>query len=99
VSAPAAQPTFTIDQLAATTGVPSRTIRLYQTKGVLPRPPRPGRVSLYGAEHVDRLRLIGELQDRGLQLCAIRELVTHCDGDVTVREWLGLGDRLRQPLV
>jgi hypothetical protein len=41
--------------------------------------------------------LIGELQDRGLQLSAIRELVSHGDADVTVREWLGLGDRLRQP--
>jgi DNA-binding transcriptional MerR regulator len=90
---------YTIDQLAAATGVPSRTIRLYQTKGLLPRPPRQGRICLYGSGHVDRLRLIGELQDRGLQLSAIRDLVSHGDGegDVTVREWLGLGDRLRQP--
>ena len=33
---PAAQ--YTIDQLAAKTGVPSRTIRFYQAKGVLPPP-------------------------------------------------------------
>ncbi|MDQ1368462.1 MAG: hypothetical protein QOF20_815 [Acidimicrobiaceae bacterium] len=97
MSVTAAPESYTIDQLAAVTGVPSRTIRLYQTKGVLPRPPRQGRISLYGPGHVDRLRLIGELQDRGLQLSAIRDLVSHGDDDVTVREWLGLGDRLRQP--
>jgi DNA-binding transcriptional MerR regulator len=93
----AVSPWFTIDQLAAASGVPSRTIRLYQTKGVLPRPQRQGRVSLYSGDYVARLRLIGELQDRGLQLSAIRELISIGDGEVTVREWLGLGDQLTQP--
>ena len=93
----AAAPSFTIDELAAASGVPSRTIRLYQTKGVLPRPRRQGRVSFYSADHVARLRLIGELQERGLQLSAIRELIRIGDADVTVGEWLGLGDQLTQP--
>lgn len=91
------QPTLTIDRLAAATGVPSRTIRLYQTKGVLPSPDRRGRVAYYGPAHVERLRLIGELQDRGLQLSAMRDLLRHGDGDVSVREWLGLGQQLTQP--
>jgi DNA-binding transcriptional MerR regulator len=91
------QPSLTIDQLTATTGVPSRTIRLYQTKGVLPGPDRRGRVAYYGPAHVDRLRLIGELQDRGLQLSAMRDLLKHGDGDVSIRQWLGLGQQLTQP--
>ena len=66
---------YTIDELAGLTGVPSRTIRFYQSKGTLPSPQRKGRVALYGPEHVDRLKLIAELQDRGLRLDAIRDVL------------------------
>ncbi|GAC1362942.1 MAG: hypothetical protein NVSMB4_19640 [Acidimicrobiales bacterium] len=86
---------LTIDELAAASRVPSRTIRLYQTKGVLDPPERRGRKAFYGPAHLERLRLIGELQDRGLQLSAIKELLRDGTGDV--REWLGLGETLAQP--
>lgn len=88
--------TLTIDQLSAASGVPSRTIRYYQTKGVLPHPSRRSRSSSYGPEHVERLRLIGELQDRGLRLDAIRDVVRQfSEGGDSIQDWLGLGDRLR----
>ena len=91
-------PQFTIDELAAETGVPSRTIRFYQAKGALPAPERRGRVAYYGPSHVERLRLVAELQDRGLHLKAIRDLVTRADsGDVSVSDWLGVGEKLRAP--
>jgi DNA-binding transcriptional MerR regulator len=89
---------YTIDELASVTGVPSRTIRFYQAKGALPAPERKGRVAVYRDEHVERLRLVAELQDRGLRLRAIREVLTHMEnGDVSVREWMGLGEQLRAP--
>ena len=50
--------TYTIDQLAAHTGVPSRTIRFYQSRGALPAPVRRGRKAYYGPTHVERLELI-----------------------------------------
>ncbi|MCC6215202.1 MAG: MerR family transcriptional regulator [Polyangiaceae bacterium] len=89
---------FTIDELAASTGVPSRTIRFYQSSGALPPPRREGRVAYYDGAHVERLRLVAELQDRGLNLRAIRDLVGRADaGELSVSEWLGLGDQLRAP--
>ncbi len=88
--------TMTIDELSAATGVPSRTIRYYQTKGVLAHPSRRSRSSRYGSEHVERLLLIGELQDRGLRLDAIRDVVRQFEeGGDSIQDWLGLGDRLR----
>ena len=69
--------TYTIDQLAALTGVPSRTIRFYQSKGALPAPVRRGRKAYYGSSHVERLELIARLQDRGLQIRAIRNPRPH----------------------
>ena len=86
----------TVDELAALTKVPSRTIRFYQAKGVLPRPELRGRVAYYGAAHVARLELIAQLQDRGLRIDAIRELLARIDkGELDVNEWLGLDAQLQ----
>ena len=41
---------FTIDELAAETQVPSRTIRFYQSKKALPAPERRGRKAVYTEE-------------------------------------------------
>jgi DNA-binding transcriptional MerR regulator len=89
---------YTIDDLSAMTGVPSRTIRFYQAKGALPSPTRRGRIAYYDERHVERLKLVARMQDRGLSLRAIRDLFERTDGgDVSVAEWLGVGDRLRAP--
>ncbi|MFW6051119.1 MAG: MerR family transcriptional regulator [Myxococcota bacterium] len=93
-----AKPGYTIDELASVTGVPSRTIRFYQAKGALQAPERRGRVAYYGDEHVERLQLVGHLQDRGLSLKAIRDLIQRAEvGGFSVGEWLGIGDLLQAP--
>jgi DNA-binding transcriptional MerR regulator len=86
---------YTIDELAARTGVPSRTIRFYQAKGVLPGPRKRGRVAVYDAAHAERLKIVGELQDKGLRLRAIRDIVCREDLDSeAIHKWLGVGERL-----
>lgn len=88
--------TFTIDELSAESRVPSRTIRFYQSKGVLPPPEIRGRVAYYGPSHLERLRLIAKLQDRGLRIDAIRALLARIDeGELDVGEWLGLDAELK----
>lgn len=87
---------YTIDELASVSRVPSRTIRFYQSKGALQSPKIKGRVAYYGAEHLERLKLIASLQDRGLRMDAIRELVTRIDkGELDVNEWLGIEQQLQ----
>lgn len=89
---------YTIDELAALSGVPSRTIRFYQSKGLVTAPERRGRVAFYGAEHLDRLRTIADLQDRGLRLDAIRDALKQlAEGDDSLQDWLGMGDLLQRP--
>jgi len=91
-------PVLTIDDLAREAAIPSRTIRFYQSKGLLPRPEMHGRVAHYGPAHVERLRRIAELQDRGLKIKAIRELLDRVErGETRLDDWLGLEDRLREP--
>jgi len=94
----AAAPLYTIDELAAATGVPSRTVRHYQWVGALPPPGRKGRIALYRQEHLQRLRLIAQLQDRGLHLRAIRDALRQAAHHrLSLEEWLGIGEHLRQP--
>jgi DNA-binding transcriptional MerR regulator len=88
----------TIDDLASLSRIPSRTIRFYQSKGALQPPVVRGRVAFYGPQHLERLKLIAQLQDRGLRIDAIREVTNRIDkGELDVSEWLGLDAQLRAP--
>ncbi len=89
---------YTIDQLAAASEVPSRTIRYYQSAGALTAPVIRGRVAYYGENHLERLKLVAELQDRGLTIKAICDLVKQIDkGELDLNEWLGLDAQLGEP--
>jgi len=97
-SADSSGATLTIDELAALSKVPSRTIRFYQSKALIGAPLMRGRVAYYGKKHVERLSLIAQLQDRGLRIEAIRDLVKRLDaGELDVGEWLGLDAQLKAP--
>ena len=86
---------WSVEELEARSGVSVRTIRYYQSEGLLPAPERIGRSVRYRSEHLDRLGLIGQLQDRGLRLSAIAELVRQ--QDASVDDWIGLGEHLERP--
>jgi DNA-binding transcriptional MerR regulator len=66
---------FTIEQLAARTGLTVRNIRSHVTRGLLPPPHLKGRTGYYGEEHVVRLDLITSLQEQGFNLASITKLV------------------------
>ncbi len=89
---------LTIDELAAASEVPSRTIRFYQSRGALMPPTIKGRVAFYGPAHVERLKLIAQLQDRGLRIDAIRDLLGSIDrGELDLAEWLGVEQQVQAP--
>ena len=87
---------LTVEELADAAGVTVRTVRYYQAEGLLPAPTRVGRTARYGPEHLDRLNLIGGLQERGLRLTAVRDVLAESAPGAPA-EWLGLGDALRRP--
>jgi DNA-binding transcriptional MerR regulator len=89
---------YTIDELAAVARVPSRTIRFYQSKGALMAPEIRGRLAHYGDAHVERLKLIAQLQDRGLRIDAIGDLLKSIDrGELDLAEWLGVEQQIQAP--
>lgn len=92
------RPTMTLEELSTATGVPARTIRYYQAEKILQKPDRDrkdARVARYGEEHAERLRLVGELRDRGLKLPAMRALLEEGHASARVSDWLGLDASLR----
>ena len=66
---------MSIGQLADAAGLSRRGIRFYVQRGLLQAPVGRGRGSVYGPEHLDRLRLIQQLQLAGHSLDAIRQIV------------------------
>jgi DNA-binding transcriptional MerR regulator len=89
--------TFTLEALAAATGVSARTIRYYQAEKILDSPVKVGRDAVYSDSHIERLQLIGELRDKGLTLQTIRRLVDADGLTQSVSHWLGVGATLKAP--
>ena len=57
-----------------------------------------GRVAYYGSVHIERLKLIAQLQDRGLRVDAIRDFVKTIErGELDLAEWLGIERQMQAP--
>ena len=91
------EPEYRIDELARLAGTTVRNVRAYQDRGLIPPPRRQGRVGLYGDVHLARLRLLGQLLDRGFTLANIRELLTAWESGQNVADLLGLEAALVAP--
>jgi DNA-binding transcriptional MerR regulator len=85
---------YRVEELAAAAGVSVELLRSYQTKGLVDPPRRDGRVALYDDRHLERLRTIKELKDKGYSLKAIAGLLTRQHGDAqrTVPPLPSVGD-------
>ncbi len=77
---------YTVDELAAATGMTVRTTRYYAGLGLLPAPARRGRMAYYTQEHRARLELIRALQDHGFTLSAIEKYLARVPADASVED-------------
>ncbi len=66
---------YTIEDLCELTGYTRRTIRYYIQEGLLDPPAGRGRGGFYFDSHLKRLLEIKSLQDKGLKLAAILEVL------------------------
>lgn len=69
---PNTQTEWKLAELAQEAGVSPRTVRYYVQRGLLPAPPFRGPDTVYGEEHLVRLKAIRVLQARFLPLDAIQ---------------------------
>jgi DNA-binding transcriptional MerR regulator len=84
------RPTWTVDELARAADTMTTTVRMYQAKGLLHPPAKRGRVAVYDQSHLDRLRLITDLQARGHSLAGIADLIEGYERRAPLSELLGL---------
>jgi DNA-binding transcriptional MerR regulator len=71
---------LTIDELAQRAGMTVRNIRAHQSRGLLPPPEVRARTGYYGAEHLERIRLIQGMQAEGFNLKSIQRLLQGPNG-------------------
>ena len=68
--------TMTIGDLAKAAGVPPRTIRFYEEKGILPAPDRsPSGYRQYGLDDLKRLSLVRRARSLGFSLTEVGNLI------------------------
>jgi DNA-binding transcriptional MerR regulator len=83
---------YRVDELAHRAGTSVRNVRVYQDRGLLAPPRRQGRVGYYSDSHLERLRLIGRLLERGYTFSTIGELLAAWSEGGGLGEVLGLTD-------
>ncbi|MGK5555936.1 MerR family transcriptional regulator [Actinomadura kijaniata] len=88
---------YRIGELAEAAGLPVRTLRYYQERRLLPPPRRVGRVGLYSEEHLARLRVVGNLLERGHTLEGIRELLSAWEQGRDIGAVLGVEKAVTAP--
>src|SRR5579872_1244162 len=81
---------MTIEQLASRADTATSTVRMYQSRGLLPPPVRRGRIGYYGQGHLSRLRLIADLQEQGFSLASIKRLTEAWENGRSLDDVLGL---------
>lgn len=90
-------PEYRLGELAREAGVPERTVRYYQERKLLPPPRRDGRIAWYSAAHLTRLRVIGQLLERGHTLAGTAELISAWEQGYDLSELLGLERAMTAP--
>jgi DNA-binding transcriptional MerR regulator len=66
---------YRVEALAAAAGISVDTVRFYQGRGLLELPRRSGRIALYDDDHLERLRRVKALQQRGFNLGVIARIL------------------------
>lgn len=90
-------PEYTIDELAREANTTVRNVRAYQDRGIIPPPERRGRAGVYKAEHLSRLRIIGQLLARGYTLSSIGELIDALEQGQNLAEVIGIESAVSSP--
>ena len=88
---------YRIDDLAREAGTTVRNVRAYQDKRLLPKPRIEGRVALYDEGHLARLKLVGQMLQRGFSLAQIEELISALAQGRDLADVLGLEAQVLTP--
>ena len=86
---------LTIEDLAFASGTTTRSIRSFQTLGLLDHPDLRGRTGIYRPRHLDRIRSILALQSQGFSMQSLAVLFDAHERGASLQSVLGLEERER----
>jgi len=75
-----------IGEVSKKTGLSIKAIRLYEEKGLIPKPKRLGRYRVYQNADIDILLLIKEAKSFGITLAQLKEMIEFKQGEIDWRE-------------
>ena len=75
-----------IGEIAKKTGLSIKAIRLYEEKGLIPKPQRSGRYRVYQHSDIDILLLIKEAKSFGVTLAQLKEVIEYNNGEIDWNE-------------
>jgi DNA-binding transcriptional MerR regulator len=88
---------YRIGELAREAGITVRTLRYYQERKLLPPPRHAGRIGWYSQAHLNRLRVIGQMLERGHTLGGIGELLSAWEQGYDLADLLGFERAMTAP--
>jgi DNA-binding transcriptional MerR regulator len=88
---------FSVEELARAARTTVRNVRAYQDRGLIPPPERRGRVGVYNEAHLSRLRIIGQMLERGYTLTSIGELLEAWERGSDLAGLFGLESAVSSP--
>jgi DNA-binding transcriptional MerR regulator len=88
---------FSVEELARAARTTVRNVRAYQDRGLIPPPERSGRVGVYNEAHLSRLRIIGQMLERGYTLTSIGELLEAWERGSDLAGLFGLESAVSSP--
>ncbi|WP_018655696.1 MerR family transcriptional regulator [Actinomadura flavalba] len=88
---------YRIDELARLAETTVRNVRAFQERGLLPPPTMRGRTGYYDDSHLARIRVIGNLQERGFTLASIGEMISAWESGHDLSDVLGVEKVMTEP--
>jgi len=71
-----------IGEVSRITGLSAKAIRLYEERGLMPRPKRRGRYRVYNEIDIDILKLIAEAKLLGVTLSQLQNVIVYQNGQI-----------------
>lgn len=92
------RPLYMISVAAELAGVHPQTLRIYESRGILSPSRSSGNTRLYSDEDIERLQLVGDLTDEGINIAGVLRILDQSDEIIRLKSELETARRRMRKL-